>query len=51
MNEKENDLDALLEENRRFEASETFKSNAVVSDRGLYDRANEDRLTFWESLG
>ena len=49
MNEKENDLDALLEENRRFEASETFKSNAVVSDRGLYDRANEDRLTFWES--
>jgi len=49
MNKKENDLDALLDENRQFEASETFKKNAVVRDRGLYDRADEDRLTFWES--
>jgi acetyl-CoA synthetase len=49
MNKKESDLDALLDENRQFEASETFKKNAVVRDRGLYDRADEDRLTFWES--
>ncbi len=40
-------IDALLQEDRRFPASEDFKANANVRDDSLYKRAAEDREAFW----
>jgi len=50
MAEKNSDsaaIDVLLQEDRRFSASEEFKANAVVRDDSLYKRAAEDREAFW----
>ena len=49
MNAKPNNLDALLDEKRQFGASAEFRKKAVVRDRGIYDKAKDDRLNFWES--
>ena len=49
MNAKPNNLDALLDEKRQFRASAEFRKKAVVGDRGIYDKAKDDRLNFWES--
>ena len=49
MNAKLNNLDALLDEKRQFRASAEFRKRAVVRDRGIYDKAKDDRLNFWES--
>jgi len=43
-------LDSLLEENRLFEPSETFRRSAVVTDPGVYDKAAADPAAFWESF-
>ncbi|MFY9587978.1 MAG: acetate--CoA ligase [Actinomycetota bacterium] len=40
-------IDALLHEHRTFPPPEDFRKNAVVSDTGLYDRANTDLEGFW----
>ncbi|MCC6703271.1 MAG: acetate--CoA ligase [Thermomicrobiales bacterium] len=40
-------IDALLGENRTFAPSEAFRSQAVVSDPGIYETANADIEAFW----
>jgi len=44
-----NEIDALLQEDREFPASEPFRKNANVNDPAVYKKASEDRLRFWES--
>lgn len=34
-------------EDRTFPPSETFRNNALIADRSLYEEAQEDRLGFW----
>ncbi|MDH3784770.1 MAG: acetate--CoA ligase, partial [Acidobacteriota bacterium] len=43
-------LDALLDENRRFPPSDSFREAAVVRDEQVYERAAADPLAFWESF-
>jgi acetyl-CoA synthetase len=45
--ETERDIDALLSENRVFEPPPEFRSRAVASDPGIYERAAADRPAFW----
>jgi acetyl-CoA synthetase len=40
-------LDALLEEDRRFDPPEQFVGDAVVSDPGVYAAAESDPSAFW----
>ena len=40
-------IDALGWENRSFPPSDAFKKNALVTDTGLYDDANQDYQGFW----
>ena len=40
-------IDALLEENRRFEPPEAFVRQARVNDPQVYDRAERDPEGFW----
>jgi acetyl-CoA synthetase len=40
-------IDALLQENRRFEPSAAFRAAANVNDPAVYDRAAKDPETFW----
>ena len=42
------ELDALLNETRRFPPPAAFAERAVVSDLATYERANADREAFWE---
>jgi hypothetical protein len=43
-------LDALLEENRRFEPSDEFRANAVVRDPKIYEKAGADPEGFWSGF-
>ncbi|MEA2551211.1 MAG: acetyl-CoA synthetase, partial [Actinomycetota bacterium] len=47
MTEIEPNIDALLSEHRVFEPPQAFRDAAVVSDPGIYDRANADYQAFW----
>jgi acetyl-CoA synthetase len=40
-------IDALLEENRRFDPPEEFRNQARASDPGVYERAEADPQAFW----
>ncbi|MGZ5129073.1 MAG: acetate--CoA ligase [Actinomycetota bacterium] len=40
-------ISALLSEDRVFEPSEEFRTKAVVTDRTPYERADEDHEAFW----
>jgi len=42
-------IETLLSENRRFSASDDFKKNAAITDGGIYQTADQDRLAFWET--
>jgi acetyl-CoA synthetase len=41
------EIDALLQEHRKFPPPEEFRRDAVVSDRSVYDRAAGDPEAFW----
>ena len=41
------EIDALLQEDRRFEPSAAFRAAAIVTDPGVYDRAAKDPEAFW----
>jgi acetyl-CoA synthetase len=41
------DIDALLQEDRRYPPSEAFKAQANWSDPSIYDRADADPEGFW----
>jgi acetyl-CoA synthetase len=45
--EPQQHIDALLEEKRLFPPRPSFVDRAVVSDRGVYERAAEDPEAFW----
>jgi acetyl-CoA synthetase len=40
-------IDALLQEDRRYEASQEFKAQANWSDPSIYERAQKDPEAFW----
>ena len=44
---KQENLDALLEENRKFPPSEEFRKHANANDPEIYERARRDPETFW----
>jgi acetyl-CoA synthetase len=41
------EIDALLQEHRKFPPPEEFRRNAVVKDRAMYERATRDPEGFW----
>jgi acetyl-CoA synthetase len=41
------EIDALLKENRRFPPSDAWRTSAVVTDPGVYERAARDPEAFW----
>jgi acetyl-CoA synthetase len=43
----EQEIDALLQENRKFPPSEGFRSNASINDPGIWAKAAADREAFW----
>jgi acetyl-CoA synthetase len=43
-------IEDLLEETRRFDPAKAFKDGAVANDPGVYARAEQDPLAFWESF-
>src|SRR5438270_2589875 len=43
------EIDALLQENRKFPPSESFRREAHVSDASIYERAAANPDEFWES--
>jgi len=45
-----NDIDVLLQENRKFPPSEEFRRSARVSSPGLYEEAARDPVAFWERM-
>jgi acetyl-CoA synthetase len=47
MVEREQSLEALLREERRFPPDEAFRERANASDPGLYERASADPAGFW----
>jgi acetyl-CoA synthetase len=47
MAEREQSLEALLKEERRFPPPESFRERSNASDPGLYERASADPLAFW----
>jgi acetyl-CoA synthetase len=47
MADVERNIEALLSEERVFEPSEEFRANAIVQDRGPYERAEADHEGFW----
>jgi acetyl-CoA synthetase len=47
MADREQTLDALLTETRRFAPPEVFRSQAVAADPGIYERAGRDPEAFW----
>lgn len=42
-------IETLLSEHTHYTASDTYKSVANETDLSLWQRANEDRLSFWET--
>src|SRR6478752_2628627 len=44
------EIDALLNENRKFPPSDEFRRKALLSDPSIYDRGNTGPEDFWESL-
>jgi acetyl-CoA synthetase len=46
---EEQNIEALLSENRVFEPPPAFTQKAVVGDRSVYELAEKDHLAFWES--
>src|SRR5215212_2537925 len=44
-----NEIDALLQENRKFPPPKSFRQHAHVSDTAIYDQATADPEAFWES--
>jgi acetyl-CoA synthetase len=47
MSDNHNTIDDLMLENRKFPPSAEFKRQALVTDTGLYDDADEDYQGFW----
>ena len=47
MSDADQNISALLSEERVFEPSEAFASRAVVQDRSIYERADADHEAFW----
>ena len=47
MSNEAGSLEALLHEDRRFAPPEGFRARAVVSDPGIYRRAEADREAYW----
>ncbi|MDP9177154.1 MAG: acetate--CoA ligase [Gemmatimonadota bacterium] len=45
-----NDIDVLLQENRKFPPSEEFRSSALISSGDVYDEAARDPVAFWERM-
>jgi len=45
-----NDIDVLLQENRKFPPSEEFRTSARVSSADVYDEAARDPVAFWERM-
>ena len=43
------DIDVLLQENRKFEPSEEFRSAALISSDDIYERAGADPESYWAS--
>ncbi|MGN6185903.1 MAG: acetate--CoA ligase [Thermoanaerobaculia bacterium] len=41
------EIDALLQENREFPPSETFRKNANINDPAIWAQAAKDREAFW----
>ena len=44
------EIDALLQENRRFPPSDAFRANALAKDPGIYERAARDPEAFWAEM-
>src|SRR5690348_11837856 len=44
------EIEALLEENRVFPPSPEFKEQANTNGKHLYERAAKDRLAFWADM-
>ncbi|HUF51051.1 MAG TPA: acetate--CoA ligase [Longimicrobiales bacterium] len=51
MAEREQALEALLTEDRRFEPDDAFRERANASDPALYERAAADPAAFWAEWG
>ena len=47
MSDSHNTIDDLMLENRKFPPSAEFKRQALVTDTGMYDDADEDYQGFW----
>jgi acetyl-CoA synthetase len=47
MTDIQQNISALLSEDRVFEPSEEFRANAIVGDRTPYERADADHEAFW----
>src|SRR5438445_12224362 len=47
MSDVEQTIEALLSENRVYEPSPGFRERALVADRSIYERADEDFEGFW----
>jgi acetyl-CoA synthetase len=47
MSDADQNIAALLSEERVFEPSEGFRARAVVQDRSIYERAEADSEAFW----
>ena len=43
------EIDALLQENRKFSPSKEFRRQALVQDESLYEEAARDPEAFWEA--
>ncbi|HET7585412.1 MAG TPA: acetate--CoA ligase [Gemmatimonadaceae bacterium] len=44
------DIDVLLQEHRKFEPSDAFRRDALVSTTDIYERAARDPEAFWEEM-
>jgi len=44
------EIDALLQENRRFPPADAFRQQSQFSDPGIYERAAKDPEAFWSAL-
>src|SRR6476469_2518927 len=44
------EIDALLQEHRRFPPSKEWERNATIADAGVYERAARDPEAFWAGL-
>jgi acetyl-CoA synthetase len=47
MSDDQQNISALLSEDRVFEPSEAFRAGAVVRDRSAYERADADHEAYW----